>query len=406
MSTPFQAGTYDAQIRAIVEDLNALLKNISVPVVLESLHDLAPSLLVVTLELILQDRLPIPQATRTAKDVESRVEAMSVFIDVLSDASGQDDEALQEMDPRMLAIGEWDELVTVAEALVAVGRAYGIVSESSSGTADDVSTSFQTHARPDVPRSQDDSVDPFWVPRQTERSVPSLRSPVKTQRSMRTSTRSSTLGSTSIVSDSPSSSSSSYRRSGPAETSFVTAPTVSSGSPLTSYRSDDRSYETGSSSRSRPGGSSSTSTKSVPRCIHEVEDPEDDISKSFDNSLSLAEGSLADSSMLPSRQKDTTKKTPVRYSGWIEPVDDEEEVRSFEARQRSRFSNLRSPRARPDYGGGLSNASGLTPKTPSTSTPGRLLTRHNSPSQHTLALMNERAKLLEELASLKAAKLR
>ncbi|KAI0771431.1 hypothetical protein BC629DRAFT_1595666 [Irpex lacteus] len=392
MSTAFQAGTYDAQIRAIVEDLNALLKNISVPVVLESLHDLAPSLLVVTLELILQDRLPIPQATRTAKDVESR-----------------DNEALQEMDPRMLAIGEWDELVTVAEALVAVGRAYGLVSESSSGSAEDVTTSPQTHARSAAPTSQDDSVDPFWVPRQTERSVPSPRSlaPIKTQRSMRTSARSSTLGSTSIVCDSPSSFSSSYGRSRPIETSFATtAPTVSSGSPLTLYRSDDRSYETGSSSRSRPGGSSSTSTKSVPRCIHEVEDPEDDISRSFDESLSLAERSITDSSILPSMQKNTMKKTPVRYSGWIEPVDDEEEIRSFEARQRSRFSNLRSPRARPDYGGGLSNASGLTPKTPSTSTPGRLLTRHNSPSQHTLALMNERAKLLEELASLKAAKLR
>lgn len=352
MSTPFQAGTYDAQIRAIVEDLNALLKNISVPVVLESLHDLAPSLLVVTLELILQDRLPIPQVTRSAKDVESRVEAMSVFIDVLSDASGQDNEALQEMDPRMLAIGEWDELVTVAEALVAVGRAYGLVSESSSGSAEDASISRQTHARTAAPTSQDNSVDPFWVPRQTERSVPSPRSPIKAQRSMRTPARSSTLGSTSIVSDSPSSSSSSYRRPGPVETSFATtAPTVSSGSPLTSYRSDNRSYETGSSSRSRPGGSSSTSTKSVPRCIHEVEDPEDDISRSFDESVSLAEGPMNDSSILPSMQKDTTKKTPVRYSGWIEPVDDEEEIRSYETRQRSRFSNLRSPRTRPDYGG-------------------------------------------------------
>ena len=136
---------------------------------------------------------------------------------------------------------------------------------------------------------------------------------------------------------------------------------------------------------------------------------EDDLSHSFEASVSLTDEPIRDTSNRSSTDGSPAKKTPVRYTGWIEPVDEEEEIRSFEAKRRiqrglSRLEVTRTPRTVPDYGGGLSLGSPL--KSPSTSTHGRVLTRHNSPTQHTLALMNERAKLLEELAALKAAKLR
>ena len=136
---------------------------------------------------------------------------------------------------------------------------------------------------------------------------------------------------------------------------------------------------------------------------------EDDLSRSFEASVSLTDEPIRDTSIRSSTDGSPAKKTPVRYTGWIEPVDEEEEIRSFEAKRRiqrglSRLELTRTPRTVPDYGGGLSLGSPL--KSPSTSTHGRVLTRHNYPTQHTLALMNERAKLLEELAALKAAKLR
>ena len=412
MNTPSQPCTYDAKIRATVADINALLCNLRIPVTLESPHDLTPSLLVMALELMLQHRLPISQAMRAAKDAESKIKTMEVFIEVLRDVVGEDQVILDDMDPRMLAIGEWDEVVTVAEALVLVGRASGLISQSSRNSfkeSPSTETSQVSRTMPALPQSQDDSTDPFWVPALNERSFP--RSPLPTVESTKTSSRSPALVSKSINSDSSNSSPATSRlMSRREELSFeTTILTASPGSPLSSSRSDDQSHDTGSSSRSRRAPSSLSSTRVTPRCIHEVGGMEDDLSRSFEASVSLTDEPIRDSSICSSTNGSPAKKTPVRYTGWIEPVDEEEEIRSFEAKRRiqrglSRLELTRTPRTAPDYGGGLSLGSPL--KSPSTSTHGRVLTRHNSPTQHTLALMNERAKLLEELAALKAAKLR
>ncbi|KAI0087895.1 hypothetical protein BDY19DRAFT_907312 [Irpex rosettiformis] len=379
MSTLFQPGTYDAKIQATVEDLNVLLCNLSIPVTLESLLDLTPSLLVIILELMLQHRLPISQAIRTAKDIESKVQAMDVFVELLLDVVGRENKALNEVDPRMLAIGEWGEIVTVAEALVTVGRASGLVSQSSLSSPKKnprTQSNDSTRAMSVLYKTQDDSIDPFWVPLQDERSLP--RSPTKTTRSTGPFERPSSQGLTSIVSDVFGNSLSSSRLSGPANASFTT--TVLPHSPessLSSIQSDDRSHNTGSSSRSRQTASSSTSTRSAPRCIHEVKGPEEELSRSFDASMSLTDTSICDCSIHSSTHKSSTKNTPVRYSGWIEPVDDEEEIRSFEARRRSRVEGprlalLRTPRtSMPEYGG---LSLGSTMKTPG-STPGRDPTR-------------------------------
>lgn len=117
--------------------------------------------------------------------------------------------------------------------------------------------------------------------------------------------------------------------------------------------------------------------------------------------------------------------TSVRYDGWIQRVED---VQSFEASRarttpRARRSReleslypaaFRDGSALPDAGGASSSRrySDVTLGVASLSLgagpsrPARNPTRHVSPAQHTLALMNERARLLAELASVKAGRRR
>ncbi|KAI0313850.1 hypothetical protein OF83DRAFT_1064808 [Amylostereum chailletii] len=126
---------------------------------------------------------------------------------------------------------------------------------------------------------------------------------------------------------------------------------------------------------------------SLPLCIHELEDPSflgpvdhdadsaGDVSHSFCHCAEET-GASIDRSVLP-----------VRYDGYIEEVDAELELRAFEkTRTRQPHTRVRRP-------------PGDVVATPRPAGK-HVLTRHTSPTQHTLALLNERAKLLSELARL------
>lgn len=70
-------------VDALVADLNALLDALSLSsarLVLEAVQDLTPSLILAILESMLRARLPIPQATRDARDKSSKVDAMKIFL--------------------------------------------------------------------------------------------------------------------------------------------------------------------------------------------------------------------------------------------------------------------------------------------------------------------------------------
>ncbi|KAI0697917.1 hypothetical protein BC835DRAFT_1305066 [Cytidiella melzeri] len=407
MSTVLRRGT-DAQ--DIVANLNTLLHTLAIPVVLELPNDLTPSLLVAILESVLQDRLPISQATRGAKDIQSRVETMRIFLGVLENELGQD--GASKVDPRKLATGGWDETVIVGECLVSVGRIFGLSHQSSPSSLKETATAESPRSVPIATAADDDpSFDIFWAPTAKQQSGHSRHSDSGNEATREPVRRRFSDHSTSTGLDDSSSfrSGSSARL---AESSFASSVYTPQSSSSSLLKSSHISPNTEDSPKPHWATTSSSSVSTTPRCIHEVEDLEVELSLSLNSNASLADTSECDCSTRPLERKVTTAKTPtVRYSGWIEAVDDEEEVRSFEASRNvvgtSRSPPMRYSRTIPHYAG-LSHPS--TPKTHtlfnSTSSPGRVLTRHNSPTQHTLALMNERAKLLEELASLKASKLR
>ncbi|KAF8584443.1 hypothetical protein K439DRAFT_1660778 [Ramaria rubella] len=152
-----------------------------------------------------------------------------------------------------------------------------------------------------------------------------------------------------------------------------------------------------------PSVESTSTSRPVPRCIHEL----DVSSISFDTQATDDDGDeeICDCSYRADVSRDWSPPTPspsVRYYGFIRPVKDEiEEFEAWQERTRSRsasktvswkFDHPTAPshdnlQTSPQRRGALWNP-----------------TRHTSPTQYTLSLLNERARLLEKLARIKVAK--
>lgn len=153
-----------------------------------------------------------------------------------------------------------------------------------------------------------------------------------------------------------------------------------------------------------PSVASLNSRPHTPRCIHELERPGSSHGQAPPSQVDYADlgtpkaGSSV-SSECPSGIFHPSRKTPIRRTGWIEPLDIDEELFSFEAaRRHNAASSLQAQRPRATQ---LSAQSFSARTPPVAGVPRRVITRHNSPTQHTLALLNERAKLTQELARLK-----
>ncbi|KAF9449030.1 hypothetical protein P691DRAFT_774940 [Macrolepiota fuliginosa MF-IS2] len=104
----------------LINSLNALLRALSLPFVLQSPVDLTPSLLLAILESVLGVRIPV--------DNKSHIQTTKVFLGVLETDFLQTDVGLSKIDPRLLAAGAWDEVVYVAEVLCWIGEELGLIS--------------------------------------------------------------------------------------------------------------------------------------------------------------------------------------------------------------------------------------------------------------------------------------
>ncbi|KAI0947538.1 hypothetical protein AcW1_007739 [Taiwanofungus camphoratus] len=348
----------------LVFSLNDLLEKLRLAITIESPVDLTPSFLVAILESILQSRLDISTDIRESRDFPSKVQAMKMFLGVLENDVIRMDVGLSEVDPRKLAAGEWDEVVFVGELLCWLGKVAGILPSTSANNL--------SRAAPAPFRTRGTHVERGGAVSPSTHSTitNTIHSNLSMTRSAQTESDTTVL---SVASDPP-----------------TPLPELGLFNPI--------QPDTPRQSSSLPAH------RTRPRCIHEVKDP------SFilrpDQSLaSDADGSFC-SCPLDTVPPATSTSPPVRYSGWIDRVDDDSEIKSFEERRRSGRERL-SPshaQAKPDA---LYSGLSSTPRGPSTSNgPDRVLTRHNSPHQYTLALLNERAKLLAELASLKASAVR
>ncbi|KAI0051420.1 hypothetical protein FA95DRAFT_1580619 [Auriscalpium vulgare] len=343
----------------LVESLNALLHSLALPFVLETPLDLTPSLLLAVLESLLKSRLPIDHVTRESRKQEAKVQAMKIFLGVLQTDLVTRDVGLGDIDPQRLASGEWEETVFVAKLLCWLGRQKRLL---------------PTHeVLEDIPeRASTQSMD-------REAYIHPFRMVSPSTRSTLTNSMHSRLSIDGYEAE-----------------SHTTAESV------ISYITEGAHYLPSYNQPVHP-----------PRCIHEIEDPSFLLSgeQGFHDTGSgkIPDGLLASDPSYcgcgephdSENADDTTgvqdSTHSVRYDGYIGEVDTDLELRAFEARRAHRARKVSPQKALSILGDKMS-----TPPPPPRPTGQLLLTRHTSPAQHTLALLNERARLLSELASLES----
>ena len=161
----------------------------------------------------------------------------------------------------------------------------------------------------------------------------------------------------------------------------------------------------------RASSSRTPSTRPPPRCIHELEEPSFAIDFGPDAST---DASFCHCASMGAAEEDgddlpPTPKPPLpfRSTGWIDSADENSELRSYYER--------RTPPSGPSPAGRRAKSySGVSATTPSRthhssalgssgSASRRIITPHNAPTEYTLALLNERARLLDELAKIKGS---
>lgn len=265
----------------LIDELNELLRALSLPIALETPIDLTPSLLLAILECILQSRLPISQAVRAARD--RRVDTMKIFLGVLEGDIIKSDVGLSEIDPRKLAAGEWDEVVYVGQLLCWLGKKRGLIRDSKQKQSSPSYGLSRSHeALPDLP-------------------LPHLRALSPSTRTTATSSPHTTF-------------------------SLHSPP----GESMTTVASGPSSLERTPSLETEP-----------PRCIHEIDEPPSFTLGTPANESHLGDRFRAPAEPIdpptfcrcppgPSASSSRTR-TPVRYDGWIERADEESELASYEA---------------------------------------------------------------------------
>ncbi|KAG2123823.1 hypothetical protein DEU56DRAFT_828867 [Suillus clintonianus] len=379
----------------LIPTLNALLAGLSLPFGLTSPTDLAPSLLLAILESILESRLPIPAPIRASRSSLAKVEAMKVFLGVLECdvLPPNEDVGLADLDPRRLADGCWEETVFVGELLCWLGRKRGIIEEVDSEGEGEVDLTASMLLCPEPSYNLSHITD---VPRHPRVASPSTRS---------TATMSAQT-----------------------DLSMHNAPHMESDTSMADSELSDH-----------------TETQSLhdtqPHCIHELEDPSYFHEPNTSNIDDSTEGSDSDPDCSTSslEQPPTPTPQPIRLKGWIGAVDSELEMQAFATNKlnastpvKDKSQRRRSSGLFPVTSGNQNNS---TPRMPTMSvripasapsartwadnlsilgtSPSALPSKQKqkqkrtadydycSPTERTVALLNERARLLSELADLR-----
>ncbi|RXW15401.1 hypothetical protein EST38_g10457 [Candolleomyces aberdarensis] len=133
--TPTAATSTNPSEDWIVSMLNDLLKALYIPIQILSPTDLTPSLLVAILESLLGQKLPIPSGSSSNGTNMLKVQKIKLFLGVLETDVLQEDVGLSKVDPRKLAAGEWAEAYFVAKVLCMVGVREGLLVSPSSREA-------------------------------------------------------------------------------------------------------------------------------------------------------------------------------------------------------------------------------------------------------------------------------
>lgn len=384
----------------LVPTLNALLAGLSLPFGLTSPTDLAPSLLLAILESILESRLPIPASIRASRSSLAKVEAMKVFLGVLEcDVLPADEDiGLADLDPSRLADGCWEETVFVGELLCWLGRKRGIIEASVGDDSEgevDLTASMLLHPEPSCNVELSHITD---VPRHPRVASPSTRS---------TATMSAHT-----------------------DLSMHHAPHTESDTSMADSELSDRT-------EIQP----LHDIYHQPHCIHELEDPsyflghDASYASNVDDSMEGSDPDYSTQSSSSEEQPPTPTPQPIRLKGWIGAVDSELEMKAFAANKCNTSTPVKAKIRRRSSGLFPVASGNSTPRMPTTSvripssapsartrvdnplsmdlgtSPSRFgalsssahmrKTDYCSPTERTVALLNERARLLSELADLR-----
>jgi hypothetical protein len=333
----------------LMKQLNALLASLRLPIPLMSPTDLTPRLLIAILESLTGMRLPISynhEFKDSKRTHAEKVQAMKIFLGVLENDFLQMDVGISDLDPRRLADGEWEEVLYIAELLCWVGRRAGLVSAS------------------------DDDMD-VKTPSQPPKRL-SPKPQLDTDSTYSTATGISERTFSPFLKE----------KGGDSMTSMNTFEDQD-GVSLSDMISDVHSFHHPSTN--------------PPRCIHQVHSP----SLLFSVNPQLPpshrtpspdhihdrhpSSSVANTLPIEHDHLNTQPHRPIRTAGFIQPVDEEAELASFE---RSRSISL-SSRNGPDY------------TEQSASQKAARMSAIHEQYMRTVYLLNERARLLTQLADFK-----
>jgi hypothetical protein len=335
----------------LVKQLNALLASLHLPIPLMSPTDLTPRLLVAILESLTGMRLPITynhELKDSKRTHAEKVQAMKIFLGVLETDFLQMDVGISDLDPRRLADGDWEEVLYIAELLCWVGRRAGLVSASDDDM--DVKTPKQRLS----PKSQLDlDVEPLYLTDSTVTGIETI-----------------------------------------SERTFSPFLKEEGGDSMTSVNTFEDRDEASLSDTFSDVDSFHHPFTNHPRCIHQVPSPSlllsanpqlppSDRTPSPDHDCDYPP-SVANTLPIEHDHPNTQSHRPIRTTGFIQPVDEEAELASFE---RSRSVSLSSRHGR-DY------------SEQSASQKARILAVHEQYTR-TVYLINERARLLTQLADFK-----
>ena len=293
----------------LVVPLNTLLDRLGLPFALDTPLDLTPSLLLAILESLLQSRLPISTSIRESRSDAAKVQAMKIFLGVLETDVLNEDVGLSDIDPRRLAAGEWEEVVFIAELLCWLGKQMGL-----------------------LPTKNASSTRPPGRPLSTagENTGSILETSHMAPPSARSTASNSIISGFSLNKE--------YEES---DTTVQSANSEVTEAPRP--RSERLLPDLDHRHRHQP----------QPQCIHEIEDPS--FLAQEDEDLSCAEARLfgrdndetsdtvdvsCDCSQVEGASTQFYSKDPptgaVRYDGYIQEVDPDMELRTFEARKATR----------------------------------------------------------------------
>lgn len=312
----------------LVAQLNLLLTSLNLPIPLISPTDLTPSLLIAILESILGMRIPLINSKIESKQSKaSKIQNMKVFLGVLETDILQKDVGLSELDPRKLADGEWEEVLYIAELLCWIGRRMGYI--------------------PKQTKKGEEST--FILPPRRKISVPSSS---RTMTIRRPSPKSQLDLDAESIFQGGSTVTGSAKKSQQTFSSFLS---TNRGESVTSLNTGDHEE-----AHSQDEDTESTSdilsalspfthpTRLPPQCIHEVPPPsllfsldlpvasesstgrtpyEGDCDTSLQNTTPIEHDHIGDRS-----------HSSVRYHGFIEPVDEDLELASFESTRSMSFA--------------------------------------------------------------------